>query len=150
MVGGAVSAFFGALHFWWPKITGRLYPEGWAKFAAVIMFLGFNFTFFPQFIMGYLGMPRRYHNYPPEFQVWHVLSSSGAVILAAAYLMPLFYFAWSLVWARRAGPNPWGAIGLEWTVPSPPPKYNFEHIPVVTEDAYAYPESGPEPAPQEA
>src|SRR6201999_2121085 len=91
MVGGAGSAFFGALHFWWPKITGRLYPEGWAKFAAIIMFLGFNFTFFPQFIMGYLGMPRRYHVYPPEFQVYHVLSTAGAAVLGLAYIMPLTY-----------------------------------------------------------
>ena len=89
MVGGAVSAFFGGLHFWWPKITGRLYPEGWARFAAILMFFGFNLTFFPQFIMGYLGMPRRYHVYPPEFQVYHVLSSAGAAVLAAAYLLPL-------------------------------------------------------------
>ncbi len=75
MVGGAVSAYFAGLHFWWPKITGRLYPESWARFAAVLMFFGFNFTFFPQFILGYLGMPRRYHAYPPEFQPWNVMSS---------------------------------------------------------------------------
>jgi cytochrome c oxidase subunit 1 len=145
MVGGAVSAFFGALHFWWPKITGRLYPEAWAKFAAIIMFLGFNFTFFPQFIMGYLGMPRRYHQYPPEFQVWHVLSSSGAVILATGYLLPLGYLGWSLFWGKRAGANPWGATGLEWTVPSPPPKENFERIPVVTVGPYEYHEPGEAP-----
>jgi cytochrome c oxidase subunit 1 len=142
MVGGAVSAFFGALHFWWPKITGRLYPNGWAKFAAIIMFLGFNFTFFPQFVMGYLGMPRRYHHYPPEFQVWHVLSSSGAVILAAGYLLPLLYLGWSLIWGKQAGANPWNAAGLEWTVPSPPPKANFAHVPVVTDGPYGYPEPG--------
>ena len=86
MVGGTVSAFFGGLHYWWPKITGRLYSESWAQFAAVLMFFGFNFTFFPQFILGYLGMPRRYQIYPPEFQVYHVLSSAGAVVLAAACL----------------------------------------------------------------
>src|SRR5204863_5537125 len=78
MVGGAVSAFFAGLHFWWPKAIGRMYPEGWARFAAILMFFGFNFTFFPQFIAGYLGMPRRYHVYPPEFQVWNVMSSPGA------------------------------------------------------------------------
>src|SRR5947209_10332831 len=87
MVGGAVSAFFGGLHYWWPKISGRMYPESWARFAAILMFFGFNFTFFPQFVMGYLGMPRRYHIYPPEFQVYHVMSSAGAVVLAAAYLL---------------------------------------------------------------
>ena len=77
MVGGSVAAFFGGLHFWWPKITGRMYPESWARFAAILIFFGFNITFFPQFIMGYLGMPRRYHAYDPEFQVYHVLSSCG-------------------------------------------------------------------------
>jgi cytochrome c oxidase subunit 1 len=138
MVGGAVSAFFGALHFWWPKITGRLYPEGWAKLAAIVMFIGFNFTFFPQFVMGYLGMPRRYHSYAPEFQIYHVLSSGGAGILAVAYAMPLFYLGWSLFWGKRASANPWGAAGLEWTVPSPPPRENFEEIPVVNFEPYDY------------
>ena len=89
MVGGMVSAYFAALHYWWPKITGRMYPEMIARAAALLMFLGFNLTFFPQYILGYLGMPRRYHAYPPEFQVLNVLSSAGATILAAAYLMPL-------------------------------------------------------------
>ena len=85
MVGGMVTAYFGGLHYWWPKITGRLYPEYWARAAAILIFFGFNMTFFPQFILGVLGMPRRYHVYPPEFQVWHVLSSAGASILAVAY-----------------------------------------------------------------
>ena len=89
MVGGTVSAFFGGLHYWWPKITGRLYPEMWARFAAMLTFLGFNLTFFPQFILGYLGMPRRYYTYPPEWQAWNVLSSAGASILAVAYVLPL-------------------------------------------------------------
>src|SRR4051794_23637263 len=125
MVGGTVSAFFAGLHYWWPKITGRMYPEGWARFAAILMFFGFNFTFFPQFIVGYLGMPRRYHVYPPEFQVYNVLSSAGAGILAAAYLLPLGYLGWSLVWGCRAGDNPWDATGLEWRTASPPPRENF-------------------------
>ena len=138
MVGGMVSAFFGALHFWWPKITGRLYPETWARFAAVLMFLGFNMTFFPQYLLGWMGMPRRYHEYPPEFQVFHVLSSAGAVILAAAYLMPAVYFLWSLRYGERAGDNPWGAKGLEWRTTSPPPKLNFARAPVVEQQAYDY------------
>src|SRR5437868_4751995 len=91
MVGGAVSAYFAALHYWWPKITGRRYLEVWAQGAAILMFLGFNLTFFPQFILGYLGMPRRYYAYAPELQVWNVLSSAGASILAFAYLLPLVY-----------------------------------------------------------
>jgi cytochrome c oxidase subunit 1 len=139
MVGGTVSAFFGALHFWWPKITGRMYNGGWAIAAAIIIFVGFNLTFFPQFILGYLGMPRRYHVYPPQFQVWHVLSSAGASILAVGYLLPMIYLISSLFSGPRAPRNPWRAAGLEWTIPSPPPKDNFETIPVVTHEAYDYP-----------
>ncbi len=139
MVGGMVSAFFGGLHYWWPKITGRMYPEMWARVAALVMFLGFNLTFFPQFILGYLGMPRRYFSYPPEFQVLNVLSSAGATILAAAYLLPLCYLIWSLFHGERAPANPWRATGLEWQTPSPPPTINFVHTPVVTQGPYMYP-----------
>jgi cytochrome c oxidase subunit 1 len=139
MVGGMVSAFFGGLHFWWPKITGRMYPEMWARIAALIMFIGFNLTFFPQFILGYLGMPRRYYAYSPDFQVLNVLSSAGATILAAAYLLPLGYLLWSLMYGERAPANPWGATGLEWQTSSPPPTVNFIETPVVTEAPYNYP-----------
>ncbi|MGE5263390.1 MAG: cytochrome c oxidase subunit I [Acidobacteriota bacterium] len=138
MVGGTVMAYFGGLHFWWPKITGRIYSEKWAKAAAIIIFLGFNLTFFPQFILGYLGMPRRYHVYPPEFQVLNVLSTAGAAILAVGYLLPLLYLIPSLWRGEPAGPNPWGATGLEWKTDSPPPPENFEEIPVVTEPPYTY------------
>jgi cytochrome c oxidase subunit 1 len=138
MVGGSVSAFFAALHFWWPKVTGRMYPESVARFAAILMFFGFNFTFFPQFIMGWAGMPRRYGAYPPEFQVYHVLSSAGAGVLAVAYLMPLFYFLWSLKWGRLAPPNPWEATGLEWQTSSPPPQHNFLQMPTVDRSPYDY------------
>jgi cytochrome c oxidase subunit 1 len=137
-VGGSVSAFFAALHYWWPKITGRLYSEAWARFDEILMFFGFNFTFFPQFLAGYLGMPRRYHVYPPEFQVYNVMSSSGAVVLATAYLLPLFYLTWSLIRGTRAGNNPWDATGLEWQTTSPPPRENFAVIPRVTEAPYNY------------
>ena len=143
MVGGTVSAFFGGLHYWWPKITGRLYPEMWARMAALLTFVGFNLTFFPQFILGYLGMPRRYYTYPPEWQSWNVLSSAGASILAVAYILPLGYLGWSLLRGDRAGPNPWRATGLEWQTWSPPPKDNFERTPVVTAGPYLYdPEEG--------
>jgi cytochrome c oxidase subunit 1 len=143
MVGGAVTAFFGALHFWWPKITGRMYNIAWGRITAALIFLGFNLTFFPQFILGYLGMPRRYHVYPPEFQVLHVLSSAGASILAIGYLLPFVYLIYSLRYGQPAGPNPWGATGLEWTVPSPPPKHNFAETPVVTRPPYDYPIKDP-------
>ncbi len=138
MVGGSVSAFFAALHFWWPKITGKLYSEAWARFAAVIMFLGFNSTFLPQYIMGYTGMPRRYHVYPPEFQAYHVLSSMGALVLLTAYMLPLVYLTWSLFHGKKAPANPWRATGLEWQTPSPPPEYNFEEIPRVDTLPYEY------------
>lgn len=138
MVGGTVMAYLGAIHFWWPKISGRMYPEMWGRVAAVIIFFGFNLTFFPQYILGYEGMPRRYHTYPPEFQVLHLLSSSGAALLAVGYLMPLGYFAWSMYYGKRAEPNPWRATGLEWQTSSPPPVHNFDRTPVVTQDAYAY------------
>jgi cytochrome c oxidase subunit 1 len=126
------------LHFWWPKITGRMYSEPWARFAAIIMFLGFNTTFMPQFIMGYAGMPRRYHVYPPEFQVYHVMSSVGAVILLTAYILPLIYLGWSIFYGKRAGNNPWRATGLEWQTSSPPPKHNFDGIPRVDIGPYHY------------
>ncbi len=114
MVGGMVMAYMGGIHFWWPKMTGRMYPEGWAKFAALLVFAGFNLTFFPQFILGYMGMPRRYHAYPPEFQVLNVMSTAGASILALGYLIPMIYMLWSMRYGAIAGPNPWGAVGLEW------------------------------------
>jgi cytochrome c oxidase subunit 1 len=103
------------------------------------MFIGFNLTFFPQFILGYLGMPRRYFSYAPEFQVLNVLSSAGATILAAAYLLPLAYLVWSLLYGEYAPANPWGATGLEWQTPSPPPTVNFIQTPLVTQGPYAYP-----------
>jgi cytochrome c oxidase subunit 1 len=139
MVGGTVAAFFGALHYWWPKITGRTYSLVWGRISALMIFLGFNLTFFPQFVLGYLGMPRRYHVYPPEFQIYHVLSSAGASILGVTYLLPFVYLLWSVRYGPAAGPNPWGATGLEWTVPSPPPKHNFDQIPVVDRPPYDYP-----------
>ena len=138
MVGGTIMAYLGGLHYWWPKMTGRMYPEGWAKLSALVIFLGFNLTFFPQFILGYLGMPRRYAAYPPEFQVLHVLSTAGASVLAVGYLMPMIYFIWSLRYGQVATANPWGATGLEWKTPSPPPLHNFDETPVVTTEAYDY------------
>jgi len=138
MVGGAVMGYFGGLHYWWPKISGRMYPEYWARFTAILAFFGFALTFTPQFIVGYLGMPRRYQSYPPEFQVWNVLSSAGASILAVAYALPVFYLGWSLLKGVRASPNPWNATGLEWDVPSPPPPENFERTPDVIRAPYQY------------
>lgn len=138
MVGGQVMGYLGGMHFWWPKITGKMYPDIWGRVSALLVFLGFNLTFFPQFILGYLGMPRRYHVYPDEFQVLNVASSLGASILALGYLIPGAYLTWSIFKGPQAPDNPWGAKGLEWETASPPPTFNFDETPVVTEEAYQY------------
>jgi cytochrome c oxidase subunit I len=138
MVGGAIMGYFAGLHYWWPKMTGRMYNDTLGKFAALLIFVGFNLTFGPQFILGYLGMPRRYHVYPPEFQMLNVLSSAGASILAVGYVLPALYFLYSLKFGEVAGANPWKATGLEWTTQSPPLPENFRTTPVVTEGAYGY------------
>ena len=140
MVGGTLMAFLGGLHYWWPKMTGRLYNESLAKVNALIVFFGFNLTFFPQFILGYMGMPRRYHYYyfAPEFQPYHIMSSAGASFLALGLILPAFYLTASLINGRKAGPNPWDAHGLEWTIPSPPPTLNFEEIPIVLDEVYDF------------
>jgi cytochrome c oxidase subunit 1 len=140
MVGGAIMAYLGGLHYWWPKITGKLYSRFWSRISAMVIFIGFNVTFFPQFILGYLGMPRRYHAYPPEFQVLNVMSSAGATILGVGYVIPIIYFIWSMRYGRQASANPWGAVGLEWDISSPPPTHNFATPPIVTTGPYEYPE----------
>lgn len=142
MVGGSVMAFFGAMHFWWPKMTGKHYPERWGQLAALLIFFGFNLTFFPQFILGLRGMPRRYHVYPESFQVLNVLSTAGSTILALGYLLPMLYLSWSLWRGKSASDNPWLATGLEWKTRSPPPKHNFDRLPEVHEDPYAYHKEG--------
>jgi cytochrome c oxidase subunit I len=144
MVGGTIMAYLGGIHYWWPKMTGRMYPELPAKLSALVIFIGFNLTFFPQFLLGYLGMPRRYHAYPDEFQVLNVMSTAGASILAFGYALPLAYLLWSLKWGKRASSNPWGAKGLEWETTSPPPTENFAVTPIVTQPAYAYATEGAE------
>lgn len=139
MVGGTLMAYLGGVHFWWPKITGKMYSEIWAQISAVIVFLGFNLTFFPQFIMGYMGMPRRYHLYPEEYQLYHVLSTAGSSILAIGLVLPFGYLLWSLVKGKDATANPWGVAGLEWETASPPPTENFKTQPVVDTEVYHYP-----------
>jgi cytochrome c oxidase subunit 1 len=144
MVGGAIMAYLGGIHFWWPKMTGRMYNEVWGGISALIIFVGFNMTFFPQFVLGYMGMPRRYHVYPEEFQILHVLSSAGATILALGFIIPIIYLMLSLRNGKIAGDNPWAATGLEWKTTSPPPTFNFDRTPIVNEEAYAYPPDAPE------
>ncbi|WP_439628113.1 cytochrome c oxidase subunit I [Gemmata sp.] len=140
MVGGMVLGYFAGLHFWWPKMFGRMYSDWWSRVAAAIIIVGFFLTFVPQFILGYHGMPRRYPNYPAEFQVYNVMSTAGASILGLGYLLPAFYLPLSLVYGRKAGSNPWSATGLEWVSPSPPPLFNFDeaNMPVVVCGPYEY------------
>jgi cytochrome c oxidase subunit 1 len=115
-----------------------MYPEIMGRIAALTIFFGFNLTFFPQYLLGWLGMPRRYHEYPPEFTLLNLFSSAGAAVLAVGYLLPLCYLGWSLFYGKRASPNPWGATGLEWQTSSPPPQHNFEHEPRVSAAPYGY------------
>jgi cytochrome c oxidase subunit 1 len=110
-----------------------MYAQGWSKLSAILIFAGFNLTFFPQFLLGYMGMPRRYASYPEEFQVLNVMSSAGASILGLGYLLPALYLGWSLWYGPKASRNPWGAVGLEWQAPSPPPVHNWDRDPIVTE-----------------
>jgi len=138
MVGGAIMGYMGGLHFWWPKLTGRMYSEFFSRIAAILVFVGFNLTFLPQFVVGYLGMPRRYHSYPDEMQVLNVMSSAGASVLGLGYALPVIYLLWSLKKGAVAGPNPWGASGLEWQIQSPPLTENFTEVPIVDREPYEY------------
>ncbi|MCB1007836.1 MAG: cytochrome c oxidase subunit I [Acidobacteria bacterium] len=147
MVGGTIMGFLGGLHFWWPKMTGKLYSEFWGKISALLVFVGFNLTFFPQFLLGYMGMPRRYHAYPEEWQVLNVLSTAGASVLGLGFILPTIYFLWSLAKGKQAGKNPWGARGLEWETDSPPPTFNFDEQPVMDHEAYPYADEAAEGTP---
>ncbi|MER3496073.1 MAG: cytochrome c oxidase subunit I [Armatimonadota bacterium] len=140
MVGGTILAFLGGVHYWWPKMTGRMYPESIARYNALLVFIGFNLTFFPQFVVGWLGMPRRYHYYyfAPEFQPYHILSSAGASFLGLGFLIPGLYLMRSLWKGPKASANPWGAHGLEWETSSPPPTSNFLTTPIVTDEVYDF------------
>ncbi len=147
MVGGTLTAFVAALHHWFPKITGRMYSERWGMLSAALVFAGFFATFFPQFLLGNAGMPRRYFNYPPEFQMLHVISTVGSWVLASGLLITLFYLFHALFWGRAAGPNPWGSRSYEWRTPSPPPVHNFDRTPSFKIGAYDYTQPLPEESP---
>jgi cytochrome c oxidase subunit 1 len=137
MMGGTVIAFLGGLHYWWPKITGRMYSELWGRIACLMIFVGFNVTFFTQFVMGTHGMPRRYYNYIPQFTPYHRLSSFGAYFMGVGFLIMAIYLVHSLFRGRRAPANPWGGGTLEWQCSSPPPHDNFAEPPTVG-DCYDY------------
>jgi cytochrome c oxidase subunit 1 len=138
MVGGMVLAYLGALHFWWPKIFGVTYSDFWSRIGAVLIITGYLLTFMPQFWLGYHGMPRRYPNYPPEFQFLNIMSTAGYTIQLAGFIMIATYMTVSLFQQKKAGPNPWAATGLEWMIPSPPTTHNFEHTPKVVCGPYEY------------
>ena len=138
IVGGTVIAFIAGLHYWWPKMTGRMYPERLAQFNTLIVFIGFNATFFPQFILGTQGMPRRYFNYLPEFTALHQFSSVGSFVLGIGFCIMIGYLVWSLFAGEKAPDNPWGSTTLEWQSTSPPIMHNFIETPVVTGGPYAY------------
>jgi cytochrome c oxidase subunit 1 len=138
MVGGTTIAFIGGLHHWWPKITGKMYSERLAAISCALVFIGFNATFFTQFIMGSRGMPRRYYNYLDQFQPLHAFSTFGSWILGAGFFLMLYYLIQSLRSGAPAPANPWGGLSLEWTVASPPITENFTRTPVVTQGAYDF------------
>ena len=139
MVGGMVMAFLCGVHFWWPKMTGRMYSEPMGKVGVLLIYAGFNLTFLPQFVLGYLGMPRRYSTYPEEFQALNIMSSAGASVLGLGFGITILLLLWSLFKGEKAEANPYKAKGLEWTdVDSPPIAHNYIDIPIVMEEAYAY------------
>jgi cytochrome c oxidase subunit 1 len=125
MVGGTLTAYLAALHYWFPKISGRRYPERWGVAGAAMVFWGFLATFVPQFLLGNAGMPRRYATYPAEFQALHAVSTAGSWVLAAGLLLALVTLLVSLVRGERAGASPWGSASFEWRTPSPPPVENY-------------------------
>lgn len=138
MFGGTVIAFFGGLHYWWPKIWGRMYSEFWGKISCLLIFVGFNITFFSQFLMGSQGMPRRYHLYNEMYRPFHAFSTVGSWIMAAGFIIMGIYLIHSLFKGKPAGKNPWGALTFEWQLPSPPRELNFETQPVADHGPYDY------------
>jgi cytochrome c oxidase subunit 1 len=138
MMGGTLIALLAGLHFWWPKMTGKLYNERLAKIASVFIFVGFNVTFLPQFVMGAQGMPRRYYNYVDQFTAFHQTSTIGSYLLGVGFLIILYYLMHSLFKGAKSPANPWGSRGLEWQATSPPDFHNFDHTPVVINGPYDY------------
>ena len=145
MVGGSLTAYLGALHYWFPKITGRMYPERWALAAALLVFGGFVLTFVPQFLLGNLGMPRRYHSYPDSMQALHTISTGGSWALFGGLSITLSYLLWAARRGRLAGDNPWYSASYEWYVPSPPPQHNWPATPCFELDPYDYTTYAPDP-----
>ncbi|HVT09543.1 MAG TPA: cbb3-type cytochrome c oxidase subunit I [Polyangia bacterium] len=144
MVGAVIMAFLAALHYWFPKMFGRMYHEGWAMVSAALIVLGFAATFIPQFLLGNAGMPRRYYMYPERYQALNVASTAGASLLAFGFIIIAIYLIYALVHGRLAGDNPWDSRGVEWMTTSPPDKHNFHETPVITVDPHSYQNPGEE------
>ena len=138
MVGSTLMGFFSAMHYWWPKMFGKLYSNFWGVIAFLLVFVGFNITFLPQFLIGSKGGPRRYYTYASDFQFLHQLSTYGSWILTAGFVMMLVYLIHSLFKGKLAGANPWGSKSLEWQTSSPPSVHNFESVPEVKTHPYDY------------
>jgi cytochrome c oxidase subunit I len=138
MFGGTLMAFVSGLHYWWPKMFGKLYSETMAQISFYLIFIGFNLTFFVQFIMGSKGMPRRYYSYIPEFQTYHIISTIGSWLLGLGFIIMLGYLVHSLLKGKKASDNPWGALTLEWQMPSPPNEHAFEDTPTITTGPYDF------------
>jgi cytochrome c oxidase subunit 1 len=138
MMGGTIIALMAGLHHWWPKMFGKMYSQFWANIGAVIVFIGFNVTFFTQFFMGVQGMPRRYASYVEDFQIYHQISTIGSYILAVGFFTHLFVFIHSLALGKKAAQNPWGGLTMEWAADSPPIEHNFAHEPVCTHGPYDF------------
>ncbi|MFN9134015.1 MAG: cbb3-type cytochrome c oxidase subunit I, partial [Phycisphaerales bacterium] len=139
MMGSTLIAFIGGIHHWWSKIFGKMYNDNWATIAFFFVFIGFNLTFLPQFVMGVHGMPRRYASYVDEFTIYHQLSTIGSFVMLIGFLLHLCVFIHSLVAGRKAAPNPYGALSMEWTdTASPPITHNFHHEPIATHGPYDF------------
>lgn len=140
MMGGTLIAFIAGLFHWWPKMFGKMPLEPFGKLSAWLVLIGFNLTFFPQFIMGTRGMPRRYHGYLEEFAIFHQLSTAGSLVLALGLVVAAVSLFGSLFSKKKAPDNPWGAMTLEWTAATPPIEHNFEGTVVCEHGPYEYPE----------
>ncbi len=138
MVGGNIMAFFAGLHYWWPKMFGKQYSEKWGKVAWLLIFIGFNLTFFTQFILGKMGMPRRYYDYLPMYADGNFISTVGSWFIGSGVLIMLCYLLASLKNGAKAAANPWGGKTLEWEIPSPPTMHNFDEVPEITMGPYEY------------
>lgn len=136
MFGGTVIILFAALHYWLPKMFGRMYNEKVANIAAGIIFVGFNTLYFTMFILGYEGMPRRYWSYLPEYQTLHIISTVGSWILITGLIIMFWNLIYAVFKGERASDNPWGGTTLEWQIQSPPIMENFHEIPKVTHEPY--------------